>query len=81
MTFTSARAAQLRTRRERAGLSVRAVSRTAGVSHSYVSRVERGLAPVSTGQMARLEAALLRAAMRAALDRPALVDVIEELVQ
>jgi hypothetical protein len=31
--------------------------------------------------MARLEAALLKATMRAALDRPALVDVIEELVR
>ncbi len=78
---TTGPAAQLRTRRERAGISVRAVSRTAGVSHSYVSGVERGLAPVSTGQMARLEAALLKATMRAALDRPALVDVIEELVR
>jgi len=72
---------QLRLRRERVGLSLRAVSRSAHVHHAYLSRVERGLTPVSAAQMARIERALVEAAIASVLDRRSLVDIVEALVR
>ena len=72
---------RLRTRRERVGLSLRALSRAAGVDHAYLSRLERGQAPVSAVQLERLERALIEAALGTVLDRPSLVDVVRELTR
>jgi methylphosphotriester-DNA--protein-cysteine methyltransferase len=70
---------QLRLRRQRVGLSLRAVSRSAHVHHAYLP--ERGLTPVSAAQMARIERALVEAAIASVLDRRSLVDIVEALVR
>jgi len=78
---TTSEIGQLRLRRQRVGLSLRVVARAASVDHAYLSRVERGQTPVSAGQLARIERALIEAAIASALDRPSLIDVVEELVR
>jgi transcriptional regulator with XRE-family HTH domain len=49
---------RIRTLREREGLSLRAVAERAGVSESFVSQVERGVASPSVASLRRLAEAL-----------------------